>query len=80
MNLQAGFPLNAHGTNFNVSFRFAAIAVIRSFLEDSRSEGFMLVAGPAATALCVYRCHSVKTSDQSPAVRNKILPSLRRAA
>ena len=50
-NLHAGISHNAHGTNFNVFFRFARIAVIRPFLESTRSEGIMLVAGPSATTL-----------------------------
>jgi len=53
MNLHAGIPHNAHRTNFDVSFRFASIAVIRSFVEYTRSEGFMLVAGPTTFALRV---------------------------
>ena len=51
MNLQADIPHNAHGTHFNVSFRFARIAVIRPFLEHTRREGYMLVAGPTAPGL-----------------------------
>jgi hypothetical protein len=53
MNLHASIPHNAHGTNFTVAFRFASIAVIRPFVECTRSEGFMLVAGPTAPALRV---------------------------
>ena len=50
-NVHAGIPHNAHGTNFTVSFRYAAIVVIRSFLEHSILREAMPLAGPAATAL-----------------------------
>ena len=53
MNLHADISHTTHGTNFIVSFRFASMAVIRPFLEYTRSEGFMLVAGPTAPALRV---------------------------
>jgi hypothetical protein len=35
MNPHSGVPRESHGTNFNVSFRFASIAVIRPFLEHA---------------------------------------------
>ena len=51
MNLHSDTAHNAHGTNYTVSFRSAAIVVIRSFLARSRIKEVMPVAGPAAAAL-----------------------------